>query len=387
MSTSIPTNVSTEQTNVFWPLTAVVAIAAIVPALLMMGPAVAGQLSVQLNMTPSAIGLLFMSELGAMSIATLPALYWLRRWNLQKAAMAFGAVFIVANILSVWANDGSTLTMLRVLSGLAGGSLTVICVSSTGTFDKPDRAYGFWVLGQLVLGACGLSLLPRLFSLYGLEVFFLILAVLMLLCLPIMRFLPDRIINEHAVHKPHKTNTFPVKPVLGLTAIFLFYLSLNGTWTFIGTLASEAGINAQSSGDVLAIATLFGIAGALIATLMGGRKAYKIPLVSGYLIMIISMVALIGISNAVHFSMAAFAFKFAWTFVLPFILASLARHDTNGQLMNLTNLVIGGGLAIGPMLAGQIIDIFSNVEPFLYIAIVMTACSLLLISTLQSKHN
>ena len=31
-------------------------------------------------------------------------------------------------------------------------------------------------------------------------------------------------------------------------------------------------------------------------------------------------------------------------------------HDTDGRLMSTTNLVIGGGLAIGPAIAGQILE-------------------------------
>lgn len=364
-------------------LLAIVVIAAIVPALLMMGPVVAGQLAIQFNMSAGDIGLLFMSELGAMSLATLPALYWLSRFNLKKASLVFGLMFIAANIMSIWADSNTTLTFLRIFSGFTGGSLTVICIVTASTFDKPDRAYGFWVLGQLLLGAIGLTLLPRLFSVYGLEVFFTMLAVLMMFCLPLMRFLPSYIHNNVSVSEK---SLWSLKPLFGLTAVLLFYISLNGTWTFMGALASEAGIEAQVSGDILAIATLFGIVGAVIATFIGGRWAYKMPLVLGYMIMLVSIISLLGEPDILRYTVAAFAFKFAWTFALPFILASLAQLDRSGKIMNLSNLVIGCGLALGPMLAGRVIDVLSKMEPFLYIAMIMTIISLLLILSLQKNE-
>jgi len=69
-----------------------------------------------------------------------------------------------------------------------------------------------------------------------------------------------------------------------------------------------------------------------------------------------SVLLLFGVPSLVRFAAAAFVFKFVWTFVLPFILASVADLDRDGRLMSTTNLVIGGGLAIGPAISGQILE-------------------------------
>ena len=53
---------------------------------------------------------------------------------------------------------------------------------------------------------------------------------------------------------------------------------------------------------------------------------------------------------------AIFAFKFAWTFVLPFILAAAANKDRSGRLIASLNFVIGAGLATGPLIAGVLLD-------------------------------
>jgi hypothetical protein len=71
--------------------------------------------------------------------------------------------------------------------------------------------------------------------------------------------------------------------------------------------------------------------------------------------MMAAMLLLLNNPALARFASAALLFKFSWTFILPFILATLADIDHSGKLMNATNLVIGGGLAIGPALAGQLI--------------------------------
>jgi len=337
-------------------IVALVLIAAIAPALLMMAPVVAKQLAIELQMSASAIGTLFTSELGAMSLASIPACYWLSRINWRLAGTLAALIFILANLGSVFVESATGLIAFRILSGFGGGSLMVLCMATASTLPKPDRIYGLWVMGQLVLGAVGLAILPSLFAHFGLSAFFTLLSVLMLICLPLVRYFPERK-QPLAPSTASSTPTRLALPALiGLTAVLLFYVSLNGVWTFMGALADSINIDAQVSGNILAMASLLGIAGAFCATLMGGRSNFRPPMLAGYVIMIGGILLLTGVPDTARFIIAVLSFKFAWTFALPFILASLARIDNNGQLMGLVNLVIGGGLALGPLIAGQMIE-------------------------------
>ncbi len=80
-----------------------------------------------------------------------------------------------------------------------------------------------------------------------------------------------------------------------------------------------------------------------------------------------------------RYAIAALLFKFTWTFVLPFILARVAGLDNSGRLMNSINLVIGGGMAAGPALAGALLQHFASADPLLAAAGVCALLSLILI--------
>ncbi|AJX72770.1 major facilitator family transporter domain protein [Burkholderia pseudomallei MSHR840] len=69
-------------------LAALVAFAAITPLLLLVAPAVAGQLGAQLGLSASQIGTYFFVELGAFSAATLPSYLWLGRIDARRIARA-----------------------------------------------------------------------------------------------------------------------------------------------------------------------------------------------------------------------------------------------------------------------------------------------------------
>ncbi|MET5013303.1 MFS transporter, partial [Burkholderia pseudomallei] len=60
--------------------------------------------------------------------------------------------------------------------------------------------------------------------------------------------------------------------------------------------------------------------------------------------------------NENGYTLAILGFKFALTFVLPFMLASVAAVDATGRLIATLNLVICSGLAAGPLAAGMMLD-------------------------------
>lgn len=337
-------------------LLAIVLFAAVVPCVLMTAPVVAGQYASQLGLGPARIGQLFSAELAAMSLATLPAYYWQSRWDWRQVARGAATLFILANLASAACDVYLPLMALRVLSALAGGTLMVLCIASAAGSQQPDRVYGLWVSGQLILGAVGLWLLPPLFSSFGLKALYLGLALLMLLCLPLAGAFPASSSPGLRRPAPGSREQRWLPGLCGLLAVLLFYTGLSAVWTFIGSIAASAAIDPASSGRILSIATLMGIAGSLCATLIGPRWPRSLLLVLGIGLMALAVGLLLGNPELGRFALAALLFKYCWTFALPFMLACLADHDRDGRLMNSANLVIGGGLALGPAIAGPLLE-------------------------------
>ncbi|MNZ33492.1 Major Facilitator Superfamily protein [compost metagenome] len=368
-------------------LTAIVLLAAITPAVLMTAPALAAQLAAQWQLSPAQIGDLFSCELGAMSLATLPAYWWLRRVDWRRAALVAGLLFVAANLASALVADYATLLGLRFASALAGGSLMILCMSSAASTANPGRVYGLWVMGQLVIGAVGLAVLPGLFAAHGIAACYLLLAVLMSLCLPLSRCLPAGATPSVQKSAAGRAAGFRLRAGLGILAVLTFYISLSGIWTFIGSIAGQAGLSAGQSGDILAVATLLGIAGAGCASLIGERCGRAPLLLAGYLMMLAAILLLLEQPQLARFAAAALLFKYTWTFVLPFILASLAALDPSGRLMNTTNLVIGGGLAVGPAIAGRLLEASGgDFQPLLLGAAASAALSLGLILAINRRQ-
>lgn len=350
-------------------MAALIAFAAITASILLTTPVIATQLALERGLDAKQIGLLFTIEHSGMSLAAIPAFWWLKRIDWRHAATVAAAVFIIANIASAIVQDYPALQAARAVSSFAAGSLMILSLSCAARHPNASRAYGAWVLGQLALGAVGLALLPRLYNQFGLSAGYLALAVLMIVAMPLARAMPQIDIRKATYTIP--TEAFPLrKALLGVVALLGFYVALSAVWTFVGAISNGAGLSPRSNGDILAMATLFGIGGATTATFIGERWRREVLLCSGFGMMIVSMGLLLNQPQLFRYAFAIILFKFTWTFTLPFILANLAELDQSGRLMGVSNLVIGTGLGLGPSLAGYLI---SHDPTFNYL-LVSSAC-------------
>lgn len=247
-------------------LVALVVFAAITPLLLLVAPAVAGQLATQLGLSASQIGTYFFVELGAFSLATVPSYLWLGRINARRVAAFAIALFSAGNLLTaLWMPGFVALLALRAVTALGGGSLMVLCMTSAATSENSDRVYGLWVVGQLIAGAIGLFVLPHVFAAFGLRALYVALAGLALLAAPLSRGFPSSL-GARTAPAQHARGAAARTPqgliVLAIGAVLTFYLAIGSVWTFASRAAAEAGLDPQSTGNVLAIASVMGIAGA-----------------------------------------------------------------------------------------------------------------------------
>ncbi len=355
-------------------IAALVLLSAIAPAVLLLAPAIVGALVTGSGLTPQAAGLVISAELGAMALVTFSTLWWMRFWNWRTAIRSCLVLMVLGNIASSQSVDsGTALAFWRFVSGLGSGSVIILCMVTIGQTRQRERNYGWWVVGQLVLGAIGLKLLPGLLPHYGLESVYLFLAIASAAMLPLASLLPTAGVNTHP---QENRRAYWLVSVAGLAAVVLFYIALGGVWAYVERIGDRAGMAPQSIGDALTIATLFGIAGSLAATWIGGRWGCLAPLVLGYAMLGGSVALLQSPLSGTTYLVATSVFKFAWTFALPFLLASIATHDTSGRLVVLANFMIGAGLSIGPAAAGATLAAAPDYSGVLTLGIVGSLVSL-----------
>lgn len=352
--------------------------AAICPFVVMSAPVIAQQLALEWQLAPSQVGMFFFVELGIMSLATIPAYFWSKKITLRKATLYAACLFLIGNLLSIFATSYEFLLMTRVISAFGGGSIMIITITSCSLTAKPDNSYGFWVLGQVLLGAVALFYMPKLFVYWGLSASFFLAVILMMIALPFYRYFADFFIEQEIknVVASKQNKHFGL---ISLLATLLFYIAVGGVWTFMSSIAAHAKIDVNFVNSVLALSTLLGIAGCFLPSVIGSLWDRKYFLTLGYCLLFISLGLLISKITQHSLMAAILLFKFAWMFTIPFILASVASFDVTGKLLNTINLVAGGGLAIGPAVAGRVIENTANFNLLVIYSIFLFAISFILI--------
>ncbi|GAA4105846.1 MFS transporter [Enteractinococcus coprophilus] len=337
----------------------IAAFSAVMYAVLLTYPAMTDQLIEAHDMEADKIGLLFSVEMGVLSLATLPAYLWLKRVSLVPIMVLLTTLMVFGNILSSIATTFGLLASARGLTALAAGSMVVVILAFCRRMANSSRALGIWVTAQLAMAAVMLGLYPWTFARMDLGGVYLAHAGIIALCLltlPSVRGISFRDEDAGSVVKQDIGESFRWAPaIFGLAAILIFYASLHSVWALTGLLASAGGISADTTSLILSFATIAGVASALLATLIGDTKYRSALTTLGLGAMAISVLLFIGAPHAARFALAAILFKFAWTFALPFIMASLADLPRSDQVMNSFNLMNGIGGAIGPALGGILV--------------------------------
>lgn len=286
-----------------------------------------------------------------------------------------------------------SLLVIRAIAAFSVGTLLVLCMSSAAASARKDRIYGLWLAGQLIFAAIGLWVLPYFFKLFGLKALYVSVAILMLACLPMIRHLPNLFIlpqktsKEEAVSSEESLQKPFLKIILASISLFLFYLSIGMVWPFMSFIGHDANIGDDTVNRVFSIASLAGIAGAVLASLVSNRVIRYLLIIVGFSTMLLSVFLLFGKPYILLFAVSALIFKFNWTFIVPFLLAVMAENDSTGHMMNSANLLLCAGLAVGPIIGANLLENFYEIPGLLTVSIIFIALSMsfILIASKPSK--
>lgn len=322
------------------------------PYTFLVSPVITGQMATQMSWSAGTIGLLMAGELAGASLISIPAMWLLRGMAPRRLAAISAILFIVANVASGATTDITAFFAARVIAGAAGGVLSVICLIAAARSANPPRAFAFWTAGQTVSAAVGLFYLPNLFTVTGLGGVYDLLAVAGLVALVTLGgFAGERMALPPSHDAPKRRAAR-----FNLLAIFAYYIAIGGAWAFAGIPASEIGFSDAGIGALTSGAMTAGILGSILASYVGGSSLRGRFVMGSYALLLGCFAVITLTKDHLLFSAAIIVLQVLWSFLVPLLLASLAESDDSGVMVILSNMIIGGGAALGPLLAGYTID-------------------------------
>lgn len=327
-------------------------------AVLLLGlmPALEPALGAHAGLGAGEIGRLYAIELAAMGLAGLPALRWRDGAVRPAVARLAFAGFAAGNALSALAlGPGAPLLAARALAGLGAGTLMLLAITAAARRADPDRAYALITLTQLVGAALALWATPAVMSQgRGPGAVFLGVALLGL----------AGIAGASALARAAAGTAPPVahpdvawrRLVLPVAAVLLFNLQAGGLWAFCGEFGKAAGLSEAAVEHGLDAAAGAGIVAAAAAIAWGTRPGRR-RLLLGMQAALAGGVVLMDLGRSpAAFTLGACLFSFGWNGGVPGLLGAVAARDDAAGTMPFVNAAFAFGLALGPMLAGALLE-------------------------------
>jgi predicted MFS family arabinose efflux permease len=321
-------------------------------------PVLLGGITTSRNLSNTAAGAIGTAQLLATAVAALaltsragrPGRTPLARWGLAAAAVGFAA--------SRFAPDGFTLGVTNIVAGLGLGVVGAMALAALPATADPDRATTITVLVNVLGVAVMVAAIPLVDGVLGYGSGFILIALVCLAAVPLMGRLPDApAITTEATpgfaDLPHKVHG----SVLAVGTA-LFSAADIGLWSYAQIIGEKhAHLAGAGLVVVLSLGVVAGLLGVVSAARASGRWHRTGPL-AGFLLAGAAAKFLI----AVVPSPVVFAVCIAvWNATYPAIVLLLLTIGTALDVRGRWNAALGGalglGTAIGPLVAGAVLDV------------------------------
>ncbi|MCF6220697.1 MAG: MFS transporter [Robiginitomaculum sp.] len=335
-------------------------LATIAPAAAVLSPVLVGAYVTDMGFTPQQGGNIIAAELIGAALSSISTFFLISRVNWHKILYGAIAIMFIGYVVSCLVSTFDIFLIVRFVSGLALGTLMTMTIVVAGMMKDPERAFGFWSLGQIVFAVIGFALLPKLLPSIGLDGFYIFMAAAMALLILPARFMPKK-----GVATSKKTGAMTASKrmiAIGALAVFLFYTAIGSVWAYVERIADQAGLEADAIGYVLSISSLLGVVGAGAATWISTKYGRLLPSAAGYILVGLGILLLFDLETIMFYTLASLVFKFAWWFAAPYLLASVTSLDASGRVAILVNFVIACGLGLGHAIGAKVLTVAQKIS-------------------------
>lgn len=294
-------------------------------------------------------------------VASLAAPFWIRIWPWRRimflACLSTVVFFWLVPLAPGYGYSGLCI-FLASMSAMTGFSPAVAAFSDS---LKRERNFALVVGMQVVLSSVVALLLGSVQPAYGFTGVMGTVAMFTLMGLVLIPLCTDKGVDRIPAETQEEDASiaFPRLPVLlGLFSLFAFYFGLLSIWAFAGAFGEKSGLTDEQIAYAISLSLLLGAGGAFLAGLIGGRIPPWLGAGIGCTGVILSSFGLwYGGSMSVYVFSVAFL-NAAWNFTLPYSMGLVSSLDYTGRYSVLMMASLYGGGAVGPILAGVLLENF-----------------------------
>lgn len=328
---------------------------------LMLLPLLVGTYIDHLGFAEDTAGWIASINLAGVTLMTLVVSLKTRHWSLARVAAIGLASMIVFDLLSILSPSLYTFSVLRFLSGMAGGAVQAVVAAAIARLARSDKGYGIYIGFQFLLPALAFYILPGILpdlGFAGLMQFLIGLEVLLLLFVPVLSNYRLRASTGDSLPGPAQAEwrlTLQPAAFLSLVGLCIYGAANASIYAYAERIGLNAGLSWQQTGNVLSVANVLAVFGALLVVWLQDRYGHLKPLGVGIACQVLAMLMLLYSPTITGYWLAIIVWSIAWAFTWPYFLSMQADLDSSGTIVvagQFTNLL---GNSAGPAIAAYLL--------------------------------
>ena len=312
-------------------------------------PLFVGAISSELTLSEGQVGYLASADLFGFFLGSFSSIWWARKVNWRSAALVAIILIIVANIFSMMMLQSiSIFLILRIICGIGQGAAVSIYAAHVGDTDKPERYYGFFLVGQTILGTLGLFLLPLwIKNIGGSAIIYTQIGLGVVALIVTLIWLPTKGIDRGTVLRNFSFKKWKI-PMIGLAGLLLFFIAQGGTWAYMERIGGSFNLSAKFIGLSLSLAMIGAFLGSSSATLLATRWGRRVPLLIVGIGQPLCLLLIFLNLGQWSFLTGIILFLFLWNFAIPYLMGILVAIDESGVSILAANPTFALGATIAP---------------------------------------
>ena len=367
--------------NIFWIIFAAGCLSAASALPFNMGPLIFGSAADTFGFTPEHIG--YFSSLFLFGFSSsIIAVFFLQEkvsWHLlMVSGTLLGGLLMYA---MTFTGDPVIWGIMWLMVGLSFGPVFSIVVPILARLPNAPRAFGGKLALETGIPALMLLLFPILIVKYwgynGLAIGILVSLVLMATT---ARWIP----KDMARPAPHPTAetgggriTNRGRQILtwvGILTVCIYFGGQISVWIFVERSAKSLNYGPEAVGILLSLGKSGAMVGALTAMWIANSMGRWKPHAISFGVMVVAQTLLITHPSYLLFLTGAFMFEFAWSFLVPYLMAHVGELDETKKLVVFVPAAQAMGGAYGPALAGNIVTADDYTNVFIFGLVVAVIC-------------
>ncbi len=293
-------------------------------------------------------------ELLATALAAMASAPVIERVRLSRILLASGGLVLVANVCALLVSPPG-LWLLRILAGAGAGLAVGAGNAIIARSIDPDRLYGLSATIGTAYSALALIATPVAVGHFGYTGIFGLLALNVGMLCPIFLLLPaeaNSAPRRATGGQPRASVTFAA-PLL--ISAFLLNASDGAIYGFSQIIGGRSGLEPEAASAVLAVGGVLGIAGALLAALIGIRFGRLAPVTAAIVVQLLSGWAITTFRQPEAYVALQLMLSLNFWFAITYTLGLGAAIDPGGSVSASLGGVILLGSSVGPWIGGAII--------------------------------